>query len=326
MLRIERADSGTNGRESERAMTSSAVSVAGLTKRYGARTAVDNLDIELPVGVVAGFVGPNGAGKTTTMAMLLGLVRPTAGTGTVLGAPITEPAAYLRRVGALIESPAFYPNLSGAENLRVFATVAGHPTGAIPALLDTVGLEGRGEDHYRSYSRGMKQRLGIAAALLGDPELLILDEPANGLDPQGVQEMRSLIGRLAGAGRTVLESSHDLSELEQVCDWLVLIDGGRSLYQGPTRALLDGVVAGLVVVPQRAENLLALWDLLGAHGHRVELRDDRLIVSVHGTGIGDLAASVNRAAFAAGMVLVELSPLRTTLEDRYLAMVQGAPR
>jgi ABC-2 type transport system ATP-binding protein len=307
-------------------MTSTAVSVVGLTKRFGARTAVDHLDIELPSGVVAGFVGPNGAGKTTTMAMLLGLIRPTAGTGTVLGASITEPAAYLHRVGAVIESPAFYPSLSGAENLRVFATVAGHPTDAIPALLDMVGLEGRGDDPYRGYSRGMKQRLGIAAALLGDPELLILDEPANGLDPQGVQDMRSLIGRLAGTGRTVLESSHDLSELEQVCDWLVLIDTGRSLYQGPTRALLDGVATALAVVPQRTQDLPALRDLLVADRHHVELHDDRLVVTVNTTGIGDLAASVNRAAFAAGMVLVELSPMRTTLEERYLAMVHGAAR
>jgi len=305
-------------------MTSTAVSVTGLTKRFGARTAVDNLDVELPCGVVAGFVGPNGAGKTTTMAMLLGLVRPTAGTGTVLGGSITKPAAYLHRVGALIENPAFYSSLSGAENLRVFATVAGHPTGAIPELIDMVGLDGRADDRYRGYSRGMKQRLGIAAALLGDPELLILDEPANGLDPQGVQDMRSLIGRLAGTGRTVLVSSHDLSEVEQVCDWLVLIDTGRCLYQGPTRALLDGAAAGLAVVPERPQDLPALRDLLVADGHHVVPHDDRLVVQASPTGIGGVAASVNRAAFAAGMVLVELSPLRTTLEDRYLAMVHGA--
>ena len=305
-------------------MTSAAVSVAGLTKRFGARTAVDHLDIELPSGVVAGFVGPNGAGKTTTMAMLLGLVRPTAGTGTVLGASIADPAAYLHRVGALIESPAFYGSLTGAENLRVFATLADHPTGAIPELLDLVGLKGRGDDRYCNYSRGMKQRLGIAAALLGDPELLILDEPANGLDPRGVQDMRSLIGRLASTGRTVLESSHDLSELEQVCDWLVLIDTGRSLYQGPTRALLDGVAAALAVVPQHAQDLPALRDLLLADGHHVEAHDDRVVVAVNAAGITGLAASVNRTAFAAGIVLVELTPQRTTLEDRYLAMVHGA--
>ncbi|MCW2648936.1 MAG: type transport system ATP-binding protein [Pseudonocardiales bacterium] len=306
--------------------TSTALSVTGLTKRYGDRNAVDNLSIELPAGVVAGFVGPNGAGKTTTMAMLLGLVRPTAGTGTVLGASIDHPAAYLSRVGALIESPAFYPSLTGAENLRVFATIGAQDTARIPALLETVGLDGRGEDRYRSYSLGMKQRLGIAAALLGDPDLLILDEPANGLDPQGVREMRGLIGRLAGTGRTVLVSSHDLSELEQVCDWLVLIDTGRSLYQGPTSDLLKGGATGLIVVPQRSADHPALRDLLVNRGHEVELSDDRLTVSVNGADVSDLAASVNRAAFDAGMVLVELSPNRTTLEDRYLSMVHGGAR
>src|SRR3954453_22783586 len=162
--------------------------VTGLWKRSAARTVVAVLDLELPLGVVAGFVGPNGAGKTTTMAMLLGLVRPTAGTGTVLGAPIEHPATYLPRVGALIESPAFYPALSGAENLRLFATVGGHDVAQIDELLDAVGLAGRGNDRYRSYSLGMKQRLGPPPPLLGDPDLLVLDEPANGLDPQGVRE------------------------------------------------------------------------------------------------------------------------------------------
>ena len=307
-------------------MTSTALSVTGLTKRYGARTAVDDLDIELPSGVVAGFVGPNGAGKTTTMAMLLGLVRPTAGTGSVLGASIDDPAAYLPRVGALIESPAFYPSLSGVENLRVLATVGGQDAAPIPAILDRVGLEGRGDDRYRSYSLGMKQRLGIAAALLGDPELLILDEPANGLDPQGVREMRSLIGGLADTGRTVLVSSHDLSELEQVCDWLVLIEAGRSLYQGPTRELLDGVSGGLAILPQRPQDHAVLWKVLVDRGHVVEVRDERLVVDVDGADVGELAASVNRAAFDAGIVLVELSPLHTTLEDRYLSLVNGGAR
>ncbi len=307
-------------------MTDTAVSVTGLTKRYGARTVVSDFDLDLPAGVVAGFVGPNGAGKTTTMAMLLGLVRPSAGAGTVLGRPIDHPAAYLPEVGALIENPAFYPALTGAQNLAVFATVAGHDPRAIPALLARVGLEGRGDDRYRSYSLGMKQRLGIAAALLGDPRLLILDEPSRGLDPQGVREMRTLVGGLAGTGRTVLVSSHDLSELEQVCDWLLLIDEGRSVHQGPTRDLLDSATAGLAVAPERPEDRWPLRDLLVARGLRAEVRDERLVVGVDGSDVGDLAASVNRTAFGAGMVLVELSPLRTTLEDRYLSMVQGGTR
>jgi ABC-2 type transport system ATP-binding protein len=307
-------------------MTATAISVTGLTKRYGRRTAVDNLHIELPTGVVAGFVGPNGAGKTTTMAMLLGLVRPTSGSGAVLGSSIEDPAGYLPRVGALIESPAFYPALSGAENLRVFATVAGLDLAGIPALLERVGLEGRGNDRYRSYSLGMKQRLGVAAALLGDPDLLILDEPANGLDPQGVREMRSLVGRLSGAGRTVLVSSHDLSELEQICDWLVLIDTGRSIYQGPTRALLDEGAGGLAVVPQRPEDTAVLQRTLVDHGHRVDAQQQRLVVEVGPLEVAAVAAAVNRAAFDAGVVLVELTPIRMTLEDRYLSMVEGGVR
>jgi ABC-2 type transport system ATP-binding protein len=307
-------------------MTSTALSVSGLTKRYGRRVAVDRLDIELPTGVVAGFVGPNGAGKTTTMAMLLGLVRPSAGTGTVLGSSIDEPAEYLHRVGAMIESPAFYPSLSGSENLRMFASVGGHDTSSIPRLLDEVGLDGRGADSYRNYSMGMKQRLGIAAALLGDPDLLILDEPSNGLDPQGVREVRALIGSLAGTGRTVLVSSHDLSELEQVCDWLVLIDTGRSLYQGPTREFLDSAAGGLMVVPQHPHQLEPLLHLLLAQGLRTQRQDDRLVVSTDNADTTDLAASVNRAAFAADIVLVELGAVRSTLEDRYLTLVQAGAR
>ncbi|MET0326486.1 MAG: ATP-binding cassette domain-containing protein [Ilumatobacteraceae bacterium] len=304
----------------------SALSVTGLTKRYGDRTVVDHLDIEVPRGVVAGFVGPNGAGKTTTMAMLLGLVRPSAGTGTVLGSSIEDPAVYLPHVGALIETPAFYPALSGVQNMRVFATVGGHDTESIPALLEQAGLHGRGDDRYRDYSLGMKQRLGIAAALLGDPDLLILDEPANGLDPEGVREMRALIGELAGTGRTVLVSSHDLSELEQVCDWLVLIDTGRSLYQGATRDLLDGASAGLAVVPRRSDDHDELRTLLLARGLTVHGHGERLVVDTSGTDVGDLAATVNEAAFGAGIVLIELSPLRTTLEDRYLSMVKAGGR
>ncbi len=259
--------------------TTSALAVTGLTKRYGSRTAVDHLDFELPRGVVAGFVGPNGSGKTTTMGMLLGLVRPSAGTGTVLGEPITDPGAYLHRVGALIETPAFYPALTGRENLRVFAIAGRHDPARIDDLLDLVGLTGRGDDRARTYSLGMKQRLGIAAALLGDPELLILDEPTNGLDPQGVREMRALVGRLAGDGRTVLVSSHDLSELEQVCDWLLLIDTGTVLYQGPTRDLLDAGHAELAVAPQHPSDERALIDALRAAGFTTERRDDTLVVT-----------------------------------------------
>ena len=303
-------------------MPSAAISVTGLTKRFGARTAVDNLDLELPTGVVAGFVGPNGAGKTTTMAMLLGLVRPTAGSATVLGSSIDNPAAYLGRVGALIETPAFYPALSGRDNLRLFATVGGQDQSRIPTVLDIVGLTDRSNDRFGRYSLGMKQRLGIAAALLGDPDLLILDEPANGLDPQGVREMRELISGLAGTGRTVLVSSHDLSELEQVCDWLVLIDTGRSLYQGPTSALLDDAGASLTVAPRRQRDAGPLSRVLANLGHAAVQHGPQFVIDLNGGDASEVAAEVNRAAFDAGVVLAELTPQRTSLEDRYLSLVE----
>jgi ABC-2 type transport system ATP-binding protein len=307
-------------------MTDIALRTRGLTKRYGARVAVEGLDLEVPTGVVAGFIGPNGAGKTTTMAMLLGLVRPTAGTGAVLGRPLTDPSSYLGRVGALIEGPAFYPALSGRQNLAVLATLGGHDTGEIPALLDLVGLGGRGDDRFGRYSLGMKQRLGIAAALLGDPQLLILDEPSNGLDPAGIHQMRDLIGRLARPDRTVFVSSHVLSELEQVCDWLVMIDHGRMVFQGPACELLGQQITGLVVASEHPSDLSRLGGLLAAHGYQVDAGGGDLVV-----GVGDddptlVAAAVNRTAFGAGMVLAELRPLRSTLEARYLSMVTGGDR
>jgi ABC-2 type transport system ATP-binding protein len=303
-----------------------ALSLRGLTKRYGARAAVERLTIDVPAGVVAGFVGPNGAGKTTTMAMLLGLVAPTDGSGTVLGGALGDPASYLARVGALIEGPAFYPALSGARNLAVLATAAGHDLAQIPGLLELVGLAGRADDRVRGYSLGMKQRLGIAAALLGDPRLLILDEPINGLDPAGVHEMRGLIGRLASGDRTVLVSSHVLAELEQVCDWLIVIDGGRLVFQGPASELPDRSGASLVVAPERPGDLERLSGLLAAAGHRSEPGEGQLEIAVNGDDPRGLGAAVNRAASAGGIVLAELRVTRTSLEDRYLTMVNGSER
>jgi ABC-2 type transport system ATP-binding protein len=307
-------------------MTTTALRTEGLTKRYGDRTVVDHLDLEVPVGVVAGFVGPNGAGKTTTMAMLLGLVRPSGGEGWVLGSSIARPAAYVDRVGALIESPAFYAGLSGADNLRVFAAAAGHDPGRIPPLLDLVGLADRGGDRVRAYSLGMKQRLAIAAALLGDPEVLILDEPSNGLDPQGVREMRGLVTRLAQSGRTLLVSSHDLSELEQICNWLVLIDAGATLYQGPTEQLLKTASASLVVSAARENQQRRLHRVITELGHTVSAENGHLVVDVRERDVTALAAEINQAAFARGVVLAQLHPQRSSLEERYLSMVEGSSR
>jgi len=300
-----------------------AITLHGLSKRYGARAAVENLTIDVPPGVVAGFVGPNGAGKTTTMAMLLGLVKPSSGSGRVLGKPLENPSSYLGRVGALVEGPAFYPALTGAQNLAVLATAAGHDRSQIPGLLDLVGLAARGDDRFRDYSFGMKQRLGIAAALLGNPSLLILDEPINGLDPAGVHEMRGLIGRLASGSRTVLVSSHVLTELEQVCDWLIVIDAGRLVFEGPASELLDRGGANLAVAPEHPGDLERLRGLLRAAGHESQAVDDHLEIAVDGDDPRGLAAALNRTAGEGGIVLAELRVTGASLEDRYLTMVKN---
>ncbi len=301
------------------------ISLHGLSKRYGDHVAVDDLTIEVPAGVVAGFVGPNGAGKTTTMAMLLGLVTPSAGGGTVLGHPLRDPAAYLHRVGALIEGPAFYPGLTGAQNLAVLAAIAGHDAAQIGELLELVGLGARGDERFRAYSMGMKQRLGIAAALLGDPDLLILDEPINGLDPAGVHEIRGLIGRLADGRRTVFVSSHVLAELEQVCDWLIVVDHGALVYQGPATDL-GRSGRSIVAVSEHEADLPRLQRLLNAAGHASTIVGGEILIGVNGSEPRRVAADVNRAASADGIVLAELGPHKTTLEDRYLAMVNGGDR
>jgi ABC-2 type transport system ATP-binding protein len=303
-----------------------AVITDGLTKRYGRRLAVDALSVEVPAGVVAGFIGPNGAGKTTTMAMLLGLVRPTAGSGTVLGASLEDPASYLGRVGASIEAPAFWPGLSGAENLRVLATLGGHDASRIPEVLTLVGLGARGSDRFGRYSFGMKQRLGIAAALLGDPELLVLDEPTNGLDPAGINEMREFIREAADGDRTVLVSSHILSELEQVCDWLIVIDQGSLVYQGPTQGFLGHAGTVIALAPEHLGDLERLASLIRADGHEPRPVGDELIVLVAEEDPRAMAVALNRAAVAQGIVLAELGVRRPSLESHYLAVVEERER
>jgi len=298
-----------------------AVEIDGLTKRYGDRVAVDRLTVQIPRGAVAGFIGPNGAGKTTTMAMLLGLLRPTSGDGTVLGEPIQHPERYLGRVGALLEGPALWPALNSVENLRVLARLGGHDQRRIPEVLDLVGLGARSGDRFGRYSLGMKQRLGIAAALLGDPELLILDEPTNGLDPAGISDMRDLIARAAADDRTVLVSSHLLSELEQICDWLVIIERGRLVYAGEAAAL--GAHTEILLGPAEPADLLALAEVVAVAGHEAGSIGEQLVVPIDGADPRAAAASLNRAAAAAGIVLAELHVRRPTLESVYLRMFEG---
>ena len=209
-----------------------------LTKRYGRVLAVDQLSLQVPRGHVFGLLGPNGAGKTTFMGMLLGLVRPTSGSFSLLGANGVSMDA-LRRIGAIVETPAFYPYLSGRRNLAYFQGVMGRKDpGELDTLLERVGLADRAGDAFKTYSLGMKQRLGLAYALLGDPELLLLDEPTNGMDPAGMAEVRDLIRSLGSEGRTVLISSHLLNEVEQVCDSVAIISKGRLVVQGDVADLL----------------------------------------------------------------------------------------
>lgn len=299
---------------------SPAVRTSGLTKRYGDRLAVAGVDLELPAGVVSGFVGPNGAGKTTTIQMLLGLTRPSAGTADVLGHPITTPAAYLSEVGALIEAPSFYPSLSGYRNLEVLARLGRHDRARIDEVLVQVGLAERGRDAFRSYSLGMKQRLGVAAALLPAPRLLVLDEPTNGLDPAGIREMRSILRSLADGGMTVFVSSHLLGEIEAICDHLVVISTGRIVFQGSVEALLARHSADVLARPEHRSDLERLVALCAERGYPARVEGDGL----HVQAPASWAAELNREAMAAGITLAELGVSRGSLEEAFFSMTDDA--
>jgi ABC-2 type transport system ATP-binding protein len=295
-----------------------AVVTTGLTKMFGDRKVVDNLDLAIPSGSVCGFVGPNGAGKTTTIRMLLGLIRPTSGEGRILRGDIHEPASYLARVGALIESPAFYPPLSGRDNLLVLTRLGQLAPSTIDTVLLRVGLADRAGDRFGRYSLGMKQRLGIAAALLADPSLLILDEPTNGLDPAGIVEMRSLIRSLADEGMTLFVSSHLLSEIEHICDHVVMIRNGRSVFQGSVADLRSMRTAELVLRPEDPYQLGLLAQLIWDKGLRAEIEEDTRSVVV--ADASPLAGELNRAAFESGVIINYLAERERSLEEAYFAL------
>ena len=295
-----------------------AVSTAGLTKRFGDRTVVDDVALAIPAGSVCGFVGPNGAGKTTTIRMLLGLVRPTSGSGTILGGSLAEPATYLPKVGALIEAPAFYPQLSGRENLKVLARLGQLPLAGVDPVLERSGLRARAGDRYRSYSLGMKQRLGIAAAMLAGPELLVLDEPTNGLDPAGIVEMRGLIKSFADDGITVLVSSHLISEIEQICDYVVMIRAGRLVHQGSVAELRATQQAQFLVTPEHHADRDLLAKLLQQAGCTVTSGHAEGLLLVEAPGIA--GAELNRFAAQNGITLRQLAERTRSLERAFFAL------
>lgn len=300
-------------------MSTLAIEVKGLTKRYGLLAALSEADFSVPQGSICGFVGPNGSGKTTTIRMLLGLITPTQGSAKVLGHSIEDPSQYLSDVGAMIEGPAFYPALSGAENLRVLATMGGIDLDRVEELIDLVGLKGRGKHKYKTYSLGMKQRLGIAAALLPNPKLLILDEPTNGLDPEGIQEVRDLLKRLAKGGTTVFVSSHLLSELEIISEYIVMLRKGKVVFAGPIADLLSAQKPTIIVKTENESDLAKIVDIAKAAGHPAVIRHNE----AHIEGPHQWAATLNKAAFDAGIVLSQLHPTLPNLEETFFEMTGG---
>jgi ABC-2 type transport system ATP-binding protein len=303
------------------------IQTTGLTKAFGARRAIDAVDLAVPEGVCFGFLGPNGAGKTTLIRMLLGLARPTSGTALVRGADVhRSPTAALGRVGAIVEEPRFYPQLTGRENLEVHAALlrdGGAAAARIPALLQRVHMAGRADERVKGYSLGMRQRLGVARALLNDPELLVLDEPTNGLDAAGVVEFREMIrGLVDEEGRTVFLSSHLLDEVEKLCDRVAIVDHGRVITEGDLSDLLAEAGGGVEVEVDdtaRAFDLLAAFP--GVQGVR-PTEHGTLIAS--GAVTREHAIALNRALVEAGIGVAALGVSTVSLEERYLQITAGS--
>ena len=302
-----------------------AVETHGLTKRFGAKTAVNGVDLLVPRGSAFGYLGPNGAGKTTLIRVLLGLTRADAGTMSLLGFPVPRHRdAALARVGAIVDEPRFHPHLTGRQNLRLLAA-AREPAARdrIGLALDRVGLAHRADDRVSVYSMGMRQRLGVAACLLGDPQLLLLDEPMNGLDPAGMADMRDMIGSMVAEGRTVVLSSHLLDEVERTCDAVAIVDRGSVIAQGPISELLSGAALALDVEcsePARARALLAGTTPGNTLGARIEAVPSELGLGIRlpaGSG-RDAIAEINRVLVEGGVRVYRLQPVQTSLESWFL--------
>ena len=296
-------------------MSDGQIVVSGLTKQYRRVRAVDNLSFQVQPGRVTGFLGPNGAGKTTTLRMVLNLVAPTAGTATIGGQRYADLREPLRAVGAVLEASSAHKGRTGRNHLRVIAASAGLPTSRVDEVLELVGLTPAAKRKFKGYSLGMRQRLGIAAALLGDPRVLVLDEPANGLDPEGIRWMRDLLKGLAKEGRTLLVSSHLLSEMQILADDIVIIAAGRLVRQGP----VDEVVDSMATSSQVRVRTPDAEKLLGALGGvAVQTGDDGVL---RFSGVD--APTVGAAALSAGVVLHELVAERPDLERVFLELTHG---
>ena len=289
-----------------------AISVQGLTKRFGSVTAVDDLSFDVPPGTITGFIGPNGAGKTTTLRAVLGLVRPTAGTALVDGVPYVKLDRPAHHVGAVLEASGFHPGRTARDHLRVLAGRGGIPVGRVDDVLAEVDLAGAARRRVGGFSLGMRQRLALAGALLGDPGILILDEPTNGLDPAGVHWLRTFLRSRVDEGRTVLVSSHLLAELALSADSVVIIRDGRLVVEGPVAELITGGITAVRVRTPQAEQLRAA---LAARGVSTEVDGSEHVVA-HGVS----TEVVGQAVAEAGVVVYEISAQRPDLEDAFLAL------
>ena len=299
-------------------MNDSVIQTQGLTKKYGSIVAVDGLSMEVPRGRIFGLLGPNGSGKTTTLSILLGLTKQTSGNFSLFGGRGSHIEA-LHRIGAIVETPAFYPYLSGRRNLAYFQGITGKGNRTeLDSLLDTVGLGTRANDKFHTYSLGMKQRLGLAYALLGDPEILILDEPTNGMDPAGMAEIRDLVRRLGTGGRTVLLSSHLLHEVEMMCDSVAILLKGKLIAQGDVSELVkSGEQVQLRTTDDaKAKEVLSMVDWVS----EVEEEEGYLVASAPSNRSGELTAALSRA----GVYVTEMMPRAKSLEQYFLEVTGGA--
>jgi ABC-2 type transport system ATP-binding protein len=317
---VEVIGRATSDVSSTPASGAAAISTRGLTKRFGRQTAVDSLDLDVPVGTVFGFLGPNGSGKTTTIRMLLGLVGPTEGTTALLGLPMPDSASLtLPRVGALVEGPAFHPYLSGRDNLRRLDAADRTVTGSgartrVADALDRVGLAAAAGKRYRAYSMGMRQRLALAAALLKPRELLVLDEPTNGLDPQGTREVRAIIRDVGAGGTTVFVSSHLLPEVEQVCSHVGVMSHGRLVFSGSLGELR--AASSTRVRVDTSDPAAAVDVLRRARTGEPEIGEHGVVADLAGTASEDLTEALVRAGVPVRQIVVE----KPDLEEMFVGL------